>query len=74
MAKTETESMRIARKAREAKELAEYFRPPEGKFSRDMMIKVQKMGYKTVFWSFAYADWDNAKQPTPQKALQCIEV
>jgi peptidoglycan-N-acetylmuramic acid deacetylase len=38
-----------------------------------MMLKtVSELGYKTVFWSFAYADWDNNAQPTAQKAMQCI--
>lgn len=54
------------------KELAPYFRPPEGSFSRELLLHVQSLGYKTVFWSFAYADWDNNKQPSPQKAMQCI--
>ena len=49
-----------------------YFRPPEGKFSEQMLKTVSEMGYQTVFWSFAYADWDNARQPAPQKAMQCV--
>lgn len=49
-----------------------YFRPPEGKFSTEMLKVVSEMGYKTVFWSFAYADWDNARQMSPQKAMQCV--
>jgi peptidoglycan-N-acetylmuramic acid deacetylase len=28
------------------------------------------MGYTTVFWSFAYADWNNEKQPDPKASLQ----
>ncbi len=54
------------------KEISRYFRPPQGTFSREMLGKVKEMGYKTVFWSFAYADWDNAHQPSAQKALQCV--
>ena len=27
------------------------------------------MGYKTVFWSLAYADWDNNAQPTANQAF-----
>lgn len=49
-----------------------YFRPPEGTFSREMMECVNELGYKTVFWSFAYADWDNRKPIAPEKALQQI--
>ena len=54
------------------REIARFFRPPEGKFSLDMLQTVKDLGYKTVFWSLAYADWDNQRQPAPQKALQCI--
>ena len=54
------------------KEMAKYFRPPEGKFSLEMLQCIKELGYKTVFWSFAYADWDNNNQPSRQKALQCI--
>ena len=28
------------------------------------------MGYKTVFWSLAYADWDNDNQPAEDAAIQ----
>ena len=51
---------------------APYFRPPEGSFSEQMLRTVQEMGYHTVFWSFAYADWDNARQPEPEASLQKI--
>ena len=27
------------------------------------------LGYKTVFWSLAYVDWNNDAQPTPQEAF-----
>ena len=53
-------------------QMAKFFRPPEGKFSTDMLKIVSELGYKTVFWSFAYDDWDNNRQQSPQKALQCI--
>ncbi len=53
-------------------EIAKYFRPPEGTFDAAMLSEVQKMGYKTIFWSFAYADWDNAKQPDPAAAKKKI--
>ncbi len=52
--------------------VAKYFRPPEGTFDRAMLEAVSALGYKTVFWSFAYADWDNARQPAPEKAKQKI--
>ena len=51
---------------------APYFRPPEGSFSAQMLRCVQDLGYKTVFWSFAYADWDNNKQPSSDHAMRCV--
>lgn len=52
--------------------LAKYFRFPEGKYSESALSAVQKLGYKTVFWSFAYDDWDNNRQPVPNKAIKKI--
>jgi len=49
--------------------LARYYRPPQGIYSRENLEMAQSMGYKTVFWSLAYADWDNNNQPTRQMAL-----
>ena len=54
------------------RELSKYYRPPEGKFDQNSLKYAQKMGYKTVFWSFAYADWDNNKQMTAEKAKNKI--
>ncbi|MBP3918714.1 MAG: polysaccharide deacetylase family protein [Clostridia bacterium] len=42
-----------------------YYRPPEGKFSKTSLGYAKKAGYKTIFWSLAYPDWDNNKQPDP---------
>ncbi|MBO5648986.1 MAG: polysaccharide deacetylase family protein [Clostridia bacterium] len=53
-------------------ECAPYFRPPEGRFDRRVLERAAEAGYKTVFWSFAYPDWDNAHQPDPQKAEATI--
>ena len=36
------------------------------------MINASKLGYKTVFWSFAYADWDNNNQMSEEKAKEKI--
>lgn len=35
-----------------------YMRPPEGEYSEKVLAIAKDMGYKTVFWSFAYKDWD----------------
>lgn len=53
-------------------ELARFYRPPEGKFDRKSLAVAKKLGYHTAFWSLAYADWDNAKQPDPEKAKKLL--
>ena len=52
------------------KEMAKIYRPPEGRFSEQNLAFAKELGYKTVFWSFAYADWDNYKQPDRAKSLE----
>lgn len=54
------------------KEIAKFYRPPEGSFNEKNLEFADEMGYKTVFWSFAYADWDNNKQPECERALDKI--
>ncbi len=54
------------------KDMKKYYRPPEGRFSIDNLKHADSLGYKTVFWSFAYADWDNNKQPTVEYAKKKI--
>ena len=48
--------------------MPKFYRPPEGKFSEENLCFAKKLGYKTVFWSLAYADWDNNAQPDPEAA------
>lgn len=50
-------------------DMAKYYRPPQGKFSEDNLIMAKELGYKTIFWSLAYADWYNDKQPTKEEAF-----
>ena len=52
------------------KELPKFYRPPQGVYSEENLKAAQKAGYRTVFWSLAYADWDNANQPTPESAME----
>lgn len=46
------------------------YRPPEGAFSEQTLLLAQQMGYTSVLWSFAYADWDPNNQPDNQAALE----
>ena len=52
--------------------MAPYYRPPEGSFSRQNLACAKANGYKTVFWSFAYPDWDNDRQMSAEKAKSVI--
>ena len=45
------------------------YRPPQGTYSEANLRQAQNMGYHTVFWSLAYADWDNKAQPTREQAF-----
>lgn len=54
------------------REMPKYYRPPEGKYSEENLIWAKELGYKTVFWSFAYADWDNGAQPELTRAKKKI--
>ncbi|MBP5349718.1 MAG: polysaccharide deacetylase family protein [Clostridia bacterium] len=57
---------------RTGREISKYYRPPEGSFKWDNLAVAKELGYATVFWSFAYADWDNQRQPSPDAALKKI--
>ena len=35
-----------------------FLRPPKGEFSERTLAISKKLGYKTIMWSSAYADWD----------------
>ena len=68
----EIKALEDAYKNLTGKEMSKFFRPPEGTFDKQMLERINALGYKTVFWSFAYADWDNDKQMTREKAMQKI--
>lgn len=40
-----------------------YFRPPSGEYSERVLQLAKDMGYKTIFWSMAYLDYDVNNQP-----------
>ena len=50
-------------------EMKKYYRPPQGIYSRENLQQARDLGYKTVFWSLAYADWDNKAQPSREHAM-----
>ena len=50
-------------------EMPKYYRPPQGIYSEENLAMAKEMGYKTVFWSLAYVDWNNDAQPTKEQAF-----
>ena len=50
--------------------MPKFYRPPQGLYSGENLEMAKELGYKTVFWSLAYADWDNDHQPNPDEAVE----
>ena len=50
------------------KPLSRFDRPPHGKYREEKLKQAQALGYKTVFWSLAYVDWNTDSQPTAEQA------
>ena len=50
--------------------MKKYYRPPQGKYSENNLKMAQEMGYKTFFWSLAYVDWYQDKQPSKEEAFK----
>ena len=50
-------------------EMQKYYRPPQGIYSEENLKMAKELGYKTVFWSLAYVDWNNDSQPTAEQAF-----
>ena len=48
--------------------MPKYYRPPQGLYSEENLKMAQQLGYKTVFWSLAYVDWNDDAQPTAEQA------
>ena len=51
------------------KEMPKYYRPPQGIYSEENLKLARELGYKTVFWSLAYVDWNNDAQPGKEEAF-----
>ena len=50
-------------------QLSKFYRPPQGIYSQQNLEQAKNLGYTTVFWSLAYADWNNDSQPTKAQAF-----
>ncbi len=50
--------------------MKKYYRPPQGKYSESNLQMAKDLGYHTFFWSLAYVDWYENKQPTHEEAFK----
>ncbi len=48
------------------------FRFPMGEYSERTLALVQELGYESLFWSYAYMDWEPEDQPTKEEAFNKI--
>lgn len=48
----------------------QYFRCPCGEYSEKSLEKLQELGYKTLFWSYAYVDWKTDSQPKAEEGFE----
>lgn len=46
-----------------------FYRPPQGKYSKENLQMAKDLGYYTFFWSLAYVDWNVDKQPSHEEAF-----
>lgn len=51
------------------KPMPKIYRPPQGKYAPENLQMAKEMGYRTVFWSLAYVDWQQDAQPTREQAF-----
>lgn len=51
------------------KTMNKFYRPPQGKYSTENLQMAKDLGYRTFFWSLAYVDWYEDKQPTKEEAF-----
>ena len=49
--------------------ITKFYRPPQGKYNIENLKMAQELGYHTFFWSLAYMDWYQDKQPTKDEAF-----
>ena len=48
----------------------QYFRCPCGEYSEHALEIAKECGYKSIFWSSAYVDWNTDSQPSPAEGLK----
>ena len=65
----ELTDLEVLYKEKTGQEMPRYYRPPQGIYSEENLKMAKELGYRTVFWSLAYVDWNNDAQPTKEEAF-----
>ena len=64
------EDVEVLYKEATGKEMTKFYRPPQGIYSVENLEMAKEMGYHTFFWSLAYVDWYQDKQPSKEEAFE----
>lgn len=51
-------------------QMKKYYRPPQGRYNTANLQMAKDLGYHTFFWSLAYVDWYEDKQPSHEEAFK----
>lgn len=70
--KNELEAVEKAYQNCTGRNMKKFYRPPRGKYSTANLKMAQSMGYHTFFWSLAYVDWYQDRQPSREEALDTL--
>ncbi len=68
----ELNSTKLAMEEKSGYGMDMFYRPPMGRFSERTLGIAKSLGYKTIFWSMAYRDWDTKKQPGKEEAFNHV--
>ncbi len=70
--RAELEGVEQSFSATTGQSMIKYMRPPMGAYSQASLAVTSALGYKTVFWSIAYRDYDVNNQPTPEETMTIL--
>ena len=70
--KEQLEDVALKYKEATGEEMKKLFRPPMGHYSEKSLALTKELGYKTIFWSFAYADFHLDRQPSKEYGKKMI--
>ena len=67
---TEIKELEAKYKEITGQDMVKCYRPPQGKYNDSTLAMAKELGYSTYFWSLAYVDWYQDKQPTKDEAFE----